>query len=253
MVTGFFVLSAEMRSQVYGNLITTSMADGRISAVAGLLFSCRQIYDEMNTDCISKVRAILESIKAWSDKQQEGALLLVQLPLGYDFVKRPAEALLSIPVPRPKPASYCADVSRWLAPSAAALNAIMNHPWSRFTLCTHYLSEKGKGPENAYRDFKQHQWALYLLFASSFISRTGLELPMSTDTLVIRLGIRRGGETRPIKKLVEDEARSILRGIRRFEGLRSDNELPKSLTCRIVEGWEIWDITIQREEMISND
>jgi hypothetical protein len=249
MITGFFVLSAELRLQVYGNLVTASMADGRIPAVAGLLFSCRQIYDEMNTDYVSKVRAILEFMKAWSDKQQDGAPLLVQLPLGYDFVKQPTEAMLSIPIPRPKAAADCTAVSLWVAPSAAALNAILNHPWSRFILCTHYFSEEAKGPENAFRDFKQRQWALSLLFRHRFHSGNRLELSMSTDTLVIRLKMHRGVETRSIKKLVEDEARSILSGIRRFKGASINKELPKSITCRTVEGWEIWDITIQREEM----
>jgi len=101
MTTGFFLLPVELRLQVYGHLVATSMANGTTTGIAGLMISCHEVYHEMNTNCIAKIRPLLKAMSACVAAQPSGDPLFFELPLGYGFVKRPTQIILSILTPRP--------------------------------------------------------------------------------------------------------------------------------------------------------
>jgi hypothetical protein len=96
MATGFLCLPPELRLNVYEDVITSSLASGTPSDVAGLLFSCSTIYAEMK-DRIDKVAPLLSVAKDWSAVHPDNAQLPIDLPGDYRFGKAPAEVMISIP------------------------------------------------------------------------------------------------------------------------------------------------------------
>lgn len=58
-------LPLELRLQIYYILITTALRTGRLSDLRGLFFACRQLSEEMQINCINKVRSICEIMYTW--------------------------------------------------------------------------------------------------------------------------------------------------------------------------------------------
>jgi hypothetical protein len=149
MSQGFSVLPVELRLQVYGHLIAASMADGKIIEMGGMLFSCREIYSEMNTNCISSVRPILDRMDNWTAAQPGRAPLLIQFPVGYNFVKPPTEATLSIPVEVPTEPKYYSSIAEKRTTAASRVFAdFLLLPWTTLTTAIHVsqeqISQQGK-------------------------------------------------------------------------------------------------------------
>jgi hypothetical protein len=149
MSQGFSVLPVELRLQVYGHLIAASMADGKIIEMGGMLFSCREIYSEMNTNCISSVRPILDRMDNWTAAQPGRAPLLIQFPVGYNFVKPPTEATLSIPVEVPTEPKYYSSIAEKRATAASRVFAdFLLLPWTTLIIAIHVsqeqISQQGK-------------------------------------------------------------------------------------------------------------
>jgi hypothetical protein len=55
MATGLLSLLPELRLNIYKEAIISAFAEGTLSDIAGLLFSCRTTYEEMKTDFIDTV------------------------------------------------------------------------------------------------------------------------------------------------------------------------------------------------------
>jgi hypothetical protein len=92
------ILPFELRLEIYRHLFTTSMAAGNFVGIGGLLFSCREIYDEVTADCVSKVRPLLEAMRKWAAAYPDGAPLRIEFPCDYSFIAPPSEGIISLPV-----------------------------------------------------------------------------------------------------------------------------------------------------------
>jgi hypothetical protein len=98
MTNSFFVLPPELRLKVYGHFVTASMADGNIAGISGLLFSCRDTYDELTVDFVPKVHPLLEAMHKWRAAHPVGAPLRVKFPSDYEFIAPPSEVTITLPI-----------------------------------------------------------------------------------------------------------------------------------------------------------
>jgi hypothetical protein len=97
MSNTFLALPPELRLEVYHYLFANLITDNKVGDVSGLIFSCREIYDEMNQDFVSKVRVLLNSLRRWTAAHPEKKPLHIQLPHDYAFAKPPTTAVITIP------------------------------------------------------------------------------------------------------------------------------------------------------------
>jgi hypothetical protein len=135
----FFTLPAELRLQVYSNLVVSSMADGRTDHIIGLMLSCREIHGEMMTDCITKVQPILQAMGGWKATHPDGAPLRLELSLGYSFITPPTEAKIRIPTsvgwwPSPNRLSFIPELRDSFTISMCCLAPVFCQTWTKLTL-----------------------------------------------------------------------------------------------------------------------
>jgi hypothetical protein len=134
MSKGFFVLPPELRLEVYRHLFSISMADGKAGDVSGMLFSCRQTYNEMVSDCVPKVRVLLNSMNKWTAAHPEGKPLQVQLPNEYTFTNPPKSSMIAMPnASHWKTASLHLFRNSFRA-SVSHIEPVLALPWSKLTM-----------------------------------------------------------------------------------------------------------------------
>jgi len=94
---GFFALPAELRLEVYGRLLASSIAEGYPCCARGLYGSCIQIRDEMD-ECIKKVLPIIKWQNHCLRNSPSICPLHVYLPSTYEFTTPVKDITLQIPV-----------------------------------------------------------------------------------------------------------------------------------------------------------
>jgi hypothetical protein len=145
-------LPAEMRLEVYRQLITVCMTDGNIAGISGLLFSYRKIFDEMCVKCIPKVRLVLETIREWQDAHPYGGSLQIELPRDYEYVGLLTEAIIALPVSETwmNTVSSLGDKMPFQE-TVASLVPLLCQPWSNLKLHISFLSAEKKDDKYMYR------------------------------------------------------------------------------------------------------
>jgi hypothetical protein len=142
MSTGFFNLPPELRLEVYTHLVKGSIACGDIASIAGLFFSCREIYDEMKSARISKVRHILTAMRKWAAKQPETwaehmriTPLKIELPQDYEFTQPPTSAIISIPfMPYWRMCGLDPASDKTFVDAVEGLHPLLCRPWTTLQL-----------------------------------------------------------------------------------------------------------------------
>jgi hypothetical protein len=74
----FFTLPPELRLQVYRELLITCLTESRGSHLKGLFFSCRQILQEAESECVGDARPLLETMCDWKRNHQQARPLYFQ-------------------------------------------------------------------------------------------------------------------------------------------------------------------------------
>jgi hypothetical protein len=96
MSQGFFVISPEIRLEVYHHLIASCIAGGAAKCMKGLYFSCRTVYSEMQ-DVLKHVRLLLHVTHSWSRRHPNCTPMCIRLENKYNFTKAPTTAIIVIP------------------------------------------------------------------------------------------------------------------------------------------------------------
>jgi hypothetical protein len=90
-------LPTELRLEVYNHLLTSTLADGAASDIAGLYMSCKTTQSEMQTQ-VANVQPILNVKHAWDiDSQAEGTLHF-EAPPNYTYLAPPTELRVLVPL-----------------------------------------------------------------------------------------------------------------------------------------------------------
>jgi hypothetical protein len=96
-VPSFFILPTELRLEVYNHLLTSTLADGAASDIAGLYMSCKTTQSEMQT-LVANVQPIFNIKHAWDiDSQAEGTLHF-EAPPNHTYLAPPTELRVLVPI-----------------------------------------------------------------------------------------------------------------------------------------------------------
>lgn len=129
------ILPAELRLQVYTHLVVSCLATGDATAMRGLLFSCREIYNELKVDCLPKVQHLIDIIYEWKAAHSEHLPLLLRSPSNYKFSHSLTKAVISIPWSTtwvPPYDKYPKVVS--FQSAMAALTPLSELPWTELAM-----------------------------------------------------------------------------------------------------------------------
>jgi hypothetical protein len=162
MTNSFFVLPPELRLKIYGHLVTASMADGNIAGICGLLFSCRDTYDELTMDFVPKVHPLLEAMHKWRAAHPVGAPLCVKFPSDYEFIAPPSEITITLPIsPSWKVGSQ--TFSHPFELTIRTLYLICTQSWSTLTFRLDDSARRPKKGNMRTYNFSFYEWILQIM------------------------------------------------------------------------------------------
>ena len=176
---GFFALPAELRLEVYGRLLASSIAEGYPCCARGLYSSCIKNHDEMD-ECVEKVLPIIKLQNHWLRNSPSVRPLHVYLPSTYESTGPVKDLTLLIPVSM--------EINSGKHPiDLGDLASILSYV-SRLQLSTFTLSFYQPGP---HRDVPWHASiiiASHLLYRIPIILETEHSYLRGIDRLMIELG-----------------------------------------------------------------
>lgn len=94
----FFTLPPELRFQVYRELLITCLLESRGSHLKGLFFSCHQIYQEVENECVGYARPLLETLYQWRTNHQQARPLYFQFAYKGSLVESLQISALFVPL-----------------------------------------------------------------------------------------------------------------------------------------------------------
>ncbi|KAF2826846.1 hypothetical protein CC86DRAFT_406090 [Ophiobolus disseminans] len=187
MTHSFFVLPPELRLQVYAHATSGSMADGKITDIGGLLFSCREIYGEMNTGFVSKVRPILENMSKWIATHPDRTPVLIRFSPDYNFVHHPTKATISLPSRLSDDDEGTEYLQKYVpVASAAVLCDLFCLSWTVITIHL-YFPNKSQDEEGRFIDMWKMYLNLFYRLAADFGYHGVSRHFADAETVVLRL------------------------------------------------------------------